>query len=276
MRTLLTICVIGALALGMSACSWEGTEAASDSSALGPTRVAVVNGRPIAESVLRVYALATERKNLEELTPEDRDRLLNDLIGVELLVQEAEKDGLTSSRTLAAQLELQRLQFVARSMATSYLDDNPATDADIQAIYDENLPRLSGQQFRARHILVATREEAESVITQLRDGADFVALALERASGPTGPNGGALDWFTADSMPPPFADAVSAMTAGSYSTEPVQTDFGFHVILLEEVRRQEPPALADIRDELASAAERTRLDAYIKTLRESATISLEP
>jgi peptidyl-prolyl cis-trans isomerase C len=237
--------------------------------------VALVNGKPIAESVLRVYALASERKNLDELSPADRERLLNDLIGVELLSQQAEKDGLTQSRTLAAQLELQRLQLVARSMATSYLEKNPPTEAELQQLYDENLPRLSGQQYKARHILVETRDEAEDVIEQLRQGADFAALAQARADGPTGPNGGALDWFTAESMPQPFGDAVRAMAVGSYSNEPVQTDYGFHVILLEETRKQEPPPLTDVRDELVSAVERKHLEGYLKTLRESASITVD-
>jgi peptidyl-prolyl cis-trans isomerase C len=124
--------------------------------------------------------------------------------------------------------------------------------------------------------LVTTQEEAESVITQLRQGADFTALAQERADGPTGPNGGALDWFSVDSVPPPFAAAVQALTVGAYTTEPVQTDFGFHVILLEETRTQDPPAMADIRNDLTTAAQRKQLDDYIKALRESATVTLEP
>jgi peptidyl-prolyl cis-trans isomerase C len=260
--------------LSVSACSPDGAEVASAD--LGPTRVAVVNGQPVAESVLRTYALATERKNLEELSPEDRERVLNDLIGLQLLAQQADNSGLTNSRTLAAQIEIQRLRLIANAMATDYIEKNPPSGADIQALYDENLPLLSGEQYKARHILVATKDEAESVIAQLQDGAQFTALAEERADGPTGPNGGALDWFTLDTMPAQFGDAVRTMSVGSYTTEPVETDFGFHVILLEETRKQEPPALADIRTELVSAAQRKRLDDYIKMLRESATVTLEP
>lgn len=256
------------------ACSREETDANDD--VLGSARVAVVNGEPLAESVLRVYTLATERQNLDEMSAADRERVVNDVIGLELLSQQAEKQGLTRSRSLAAQIELQRLQAVARAMASDYLEKNPPTDADIQAIYDENLSRLSGEQYKARHILVSTKEEADSVIAQLRSGSDFVALAQERADGPTGPNGGALDWFTLDSMPPSFAEAVTAMTVGSYSQQPVQTEVGYHVILLEDKRRQEPPALEEIRDQLVSAAERKRLEDYIKTLRDAATVSVEP
>lgn len=269
-----TIAMAGLALAALSACSQSTSPGATAD--LGPGRVATVNGRPLAESVLRVYALATERKNLEELPPETRERLLNDLIGVELLSQEAEKNGLSNSRTIAAQIELQRLQLVARAMATDHLAKNPPTDAELQQVYDENLPRLAAQEYKARHILVETKDEAESVIVQLQSGADFAALAAERASGPTGPNGGQLDWLSAESMPQPFADAVSGMTVGSYSTEPVQTDFGFHVILLEDTRRQEPPALVDIRDELVGAVESKRVQDYLKSLRDAATVTVDP
>lgn len=255
-----------------AACSQEAAPPALD---LGSARVAVVNGKPIAESVVRTYVLATERQNLEDLSVEDRERVIDDVIGLELLAQEAEKQGLTDSRALAAQIELQRLQLVARAMATEYSQGNPPSESDIQAVYDENLPRLTGQQFKARHILVETKAEADSVIAELSQGADFVALAEARADGPTGPNGGALDWFTLDSLPPSFAAAVQQMAVGSYSREPVQTDFGFHVILLEDMRQQEPPSLESLRDDLTAAAGRKRLDDYISALREGATVSVE-
>jgi len=272
MRTLRNLLPVAALAI--TACSQNTTSGAD--SALGPSQVALVNGQPIAESVLRVYALATERKNLEELTPDVRQRLLDDLIGVELLNQQAEKEGLASSRTLAAQVELQRLQLVARALATGYLEKNPPTELEVQQLYDENLPRLTGQQYKARHILVETKDEADAVIAELRSGGNFEALARQRANGPTGPNGGALDWFSPDSMPAPFAAAVRTMTVGSYSTDPVQTDFGFHVILLEDTRPIAPPAVDDIRNDLTGAIERKRLEDYIKGLREAATVSLDP
>jgi len=273
MTTLRKRLLIGALVITAVGCSQNQTDG---DSALGPGSVATVNGEPIAESVLRVYALASARKNLDELTAEERGRLLDDLIGVELLAQQAEKDGLTSSRTVAAQLELQRLQLVARAMATSYLEKNPATDDEIQKIYDENLPRLAGRQYKARHILVETKDEADGVITQLRDGKDFVALAQERATGLTGPNGGDLGWFSAESMPQPVADAVRDMQPGTYSTAPVQSEFGFHVLLLEDTRQQEPPTLDSIRNDLVGAVDRKRIEDYLRVLREAATVSLDP
>jgi peptidyl-prolyl cis-trans isomerase C len=222
--------------------------------------------------VFRVYSLATTQKNLEELTPEERQRVLDELIGVTLLVDEAAKAGLSTSRTMAAQVELQRLQLVARAMATSHLEKNPATAAELQQIYDENLPRLAGEQYKARHILVETEAAAVGVIEQLRQGKDFVALAQEHSGGPTGPNGGDLGWFTAESMVQPIGAAVRAMQIGTYSGTPVRTDFGFHVILLEDKRAQTAPSLEDVRDDLVTAVQRKRLEDYLKTLKESANI----
>jgi peptidyl-prolyl cis-trans isomerase C len=263
--------------LAMTTCACMPSESTGpNQEALGAARVAVVNGEPLPESVLRIYVLATERRSLDELSPEDRERVVNDVIGLKLLAQQAEKEGLASSRTLAAQIELQRLQSLARAMASDHLEKNPATDADLQAIYDENLPRLAGQQYRLRHILVTSKAEADIIIAELNQGSDFIALAQARADGPTGPNGGELGWLTLDSMPPSFAAAVQAMTVGSYSAEPVQTDSGYHVILLEQIQRQDPPALEDIRDDLKSAADRKRLDNFIKSLRDGGMVTEEP
>jgi peptidyl-prolyl cis-trans isomerase C len=260
------------LSITACACSQEGTP--PNREALGAARVAVVNDEPVPESVLRIYALATERRNLDEMSPEERERMVNDVVGLVLLAQQAEKEGLTSSRTLAAQIELQRLQTVARAMASDYLEKNPPTDADLQTIYDENLPRLSGEQYKLRHILLTSKAEADIVIADLNRGSDFIELAQARADGPTGPNGGELGWMTLDSMPPSFAETVRAMTAGSYSTVPVESEAGYHVLFLEQTQRQQPPALEDIRTDLVSAAERKRLDDFIKMLRDAGTVTV--
>jgi len=274
MITRLKFAAFAAVALAMSACSQS--DKAGGENALGPGKVATVNGKPIAESVLRVYALASGRKSFDDLSAEDRGKLLDELIGVEVLSQQAEKDGVAASRTVAAQLELQRLQLVARSMATSYLEKNPATDADLQKVYEENLPRLTQQQYKTRHILVDTKAEAEKVIAQLRAGKQFADLAKERAGGKTGPNGGDLPWFTAESMNPQIVAAVVPMKVGSFSQEPVQSDYGYHVLILDDSRKGEAPTMESLRKDLTSAVERKRLDDYIKTLRASAKVTLGP
>jgi peptidyl-prolyl cis-trans isomerase C len=204
----------------------------------------------------------------------DRERVVNDVIGLVLLAQRAEKDGLTDSRTLAAQIELQRLQRSRaqwRRSTSRTTADRCRNPSDLRG----ERHRLSAEQYKLRHILVETKAEADRVIAQLNQGSDCRRARASVRPDRRARNDGDLGWLTADSMPPSFADAVRAMAAGSYSPAPVQTDAGFHVILLEETQRQQPPALEDLRADLSSAAERKRLDDYIKTLRESAMVTVE-
>ena len=267
------IVALTVLVAATAACS-KSQDGATDS-ALGPGRVATVNGKPIAESVLRVYALASSRKNLDDLSAEERGKLLDDLIGVELLSQQAEKEGLTASRTIAAQLELQRLQLLGRTMATSYLDKNPATEDDLKQVYEENLPRLATQEYKARHILVDTKDEAEGIIGQLRDGKDFAVLAKEHGA-KMGANGPDLGWFSAQSMVPQIMTAIATMKVGSFSTEPVQTEYGYHVLMLDDTRTREAPTLESLRKDLTTAVDRKHLEEFIKTLRSGASVTLGP
>jgi peptidyl-prolyl cis-trans isomerase C len=266
------VCRLAVLSLAaVSASCTQGTPS-TPSSVLGPGSVATVNGSPVPESVFRVHALSATKKNADDLTAEERKAVLDDLVGIVVMAQEADKQGLLAERTTAAQMELARLQLSARAMATRYLEENPATELEIKTIYDENLPRLAGQQFKARHILVDTKEEADAIIEQLNGGKDFLKLAEERASGKTGPNGGDLGWFTADSMTPPVVEAVSAMKVGSHSTEPVKTDYGYHVLLLEDTRSQEPPSINDMRDEIVNAVQREKLQKHMRELVEAANV----
>jgi peptidyl-prolyl cis-trans isomerase C len=240
---------------------------------LGPTSVATINGNPLPESVFRYYALTARQKNADDLTPEERNGVLEELIGVSLLAEKAKETGLLDSRTVAAQLELTRLQLTARLVAADYLQKNPATEDEIKKIYDENLPRLSGNEYKARHILVETEDEANAVIEQLRNGKNFVDLAKEHASGPTGPNGGDLGWFSVDSMIKPVIDAVTAMKVGTYSAQPVKSDAGYHVLFLEETRPRVPPTLDSMREEIVGAIQRNKLEGYIKMLRDAAMVT---
>jgi peptidyl-prolyl cis-trans isomerase C len=235
--------------------------------ALGPTQVATLNGKRIPESVFRLQTLATARKNADDLTPEQRKAVLDDLVGLYLLGDEARAQGLLSERAIAAQVELARIQLEARLMATRFVEKNAATDAEMKAVYDQNLPRLGGQQqFKAKNILVKTKEEADVVIKQLQQGKKFADLAKERANGPTGPNGGDLGWFTADTMVQPVVEAARAMKVGTFSTEPIKSEFGYHVLFLEDERTQDAPSFDSMRSDLKTAVERDKLQKHIREL----------
>jgi peptidyl-prolyl cis-trans isomerase C len=113
------------------------------------------------------------------------------------------------------------------------------------------------------------------VIQQLQQGKSFIDLAEERASGPTGPNGGDLGWFTANSMAQPVVEAVAAMQVGAYSAQPVKTDYGYHVIFLEDTRSQEAPTLDSMRQELTNAVQAKKLQEHVRGLVEAATVTEE-
>lgn len=249
-----------------TACSKPNSSTA-EGDPLGSTQVGTVNGKRIPESVFRLQTLATARKNVDDLTPEQRKAALDDLVGLYLLGDEARAQGLLTERAVAAQIELARIQLEARLMATRFLEKNGATEAEMKAVYDQNLPRLGGQQqFKAKNILVNTKEEADVVIKQLQQGKKFADLAKERANGPTGPNGGDLGWFTPETMVQPVVEAARAMKVGTFSTEPIKSEFGYHVLLLEDERTQDAPSFDSMRNDLKTAVERDKLQKHMREL----------
>lgn len=146
------------------------------------------------------------------------------------------------------------------------------TDAALQSAYEEQYLNETGEEFNAAHILVETEEEALELIAELEGGAEFAQLAQERSIGPSGPNGGALGWFSKGMMVAPFENAVVAMEAGGIS-EPVQTQFGWHVIQLIETRDTQPPALEEVREELVAALEQEAIQEAIASLTEGYAVT---
>ncbi len=262
------------LALGLAAIAGCSQESATEVDPLGEGRVATVNGAPIQDGLFGFYSLGRLQKESEFLTDDEYDALLEELIEFRLLARAAEQQGLIEEGELAAQLEIQKLQALARAMATNYLDENPVTEAELQLAYQQNLDALSGPQYKARHILVDAEEEATAIIGELAQGADFQELAQTRSTGPSGPSGGDLGWFSPDTMVAPFAEAVREMEIGTYTTEPVATRFGWHVILLEDFAQQEPPGLDAVRDEIQSFVEQRKVAEYLQELREAADVTI--
>ena len=260
------------LSLLLAGCAETPPPAAttSDENFLGAESVATVNSRPLAKSLLDQLSLLAAQRPSDSLTDEQRSQLIEQLVTMTVLADSAEQDGLDEDQTLAAELELQRRQILARAATEKFRGSNAPTEAELRTAYEDNLPRYLATQYKARHILVESEEEAESIMTELEAGGDFAELAMEHSTGPTGPRGGDLGWFTADSMVEPFADAVRAAEIGTHAPEPVQTQFGWHVILVEDQREQQPPGLEAVRDELVSIVERSKLQAFVEELREQA------
>ena len=249
----------------------------------GLAAAALLSAAPIAsaETVMTVgdieidsvlfdlYLESRTQTPADQATPEQRAAIEDELTDIYLLSQQPRTEELAADPQVEAQIELQRRGLLAQITATDFLSRNRATEEEIQAEYAEQLELAPDtQQIKARHILVETQAAAVDLIAELDDGADFAQLAISNSTGPSGPSGGDLGWFSPNSMVPEFRDAVSAMENGTYSSEPVQTQFGWHVILREDSRAEDPPPLEGVRDMISQRIEQRKLQEYLQQLRE--------
>ncbi|MBY6083240.1 peptidylprolyl isomerase [Ruegeria arenilitoris] len=193
--------------------------------------------------------------------------IVEQLIQQQLLSQE--QDELTRLNALMLTNEERSLKAV---QTVNQITDAQVTDDAIQAAYDAQFADFQGEdEFNASHILVATEEEAKEIKAQLDDGADFAELAKEKSTGPSGPNGGALGWFGKGQMVPEFEQAVIGLEKGQVS-DPVQTQFGWHVVILNDKRKSEAPELAEVRDELAQSVRQEAIQAKIDELTQAGNV----
>ena len=253
-------------ALALSACEPQsGTPADGD---------ATTTSDGIDQTVVDFYLESRTQRPADQATPEQREAILREITDIYLLTDQPVAEELAStSDKLRAQLELQRRATIAQAVAEDFLAKNPATEEEILAQYESQIALAPPLQFKARHILVDTQEAAAGLISQLNEGSDFADLAQTHSTGPSGPSGGDLGWFSPEQMVKPFSDAVAALEDGAYTTEPVQTQFGWHVILREESRANEPPPLDSVRPVLKQNIEQTKLQEYIEGLRTTASMS---
>lgn len=236
--------------------------------AVNAQTVATVDGAEITQAQLDAFA---EGQTGQKSTPENRQILTERLIDLFVLSNAAVENGFDKDADVAAQIELQRRGILAQATVTGFLQANPVAEEEVQAEYDRAFLQGGGtQQYKARHILLETEDEAKAVIESLKEGADFAALAQEKSTGPSAANGGDLGWFTADTMVPEFSVAVIGLENGQFSQAPTQTQFGYHVILREDSRAQEPPPYDEVKVDVRTALERQSFQTYLETLREQA------
>ena len=259
------------LVLSFAGCSQE-QEAIETPNFFGEDVIATINDQPIYLSVFNRYSTGRLQKPAADLSDPERSALIDEVIGFYLMANVAKTEGVTQEQDVVIDMELQRLQMLSRQMATRHLDQNPPTETELQLTYQQNIERLSGRQYKARHILLDTEDEAVNVITELQAGGDFQQLAMEKSTGPSGPSGGDLGWFTATTMVPPFAAAVTTMDASTFSETPVQTRFGWHVILLEDIDDQQAPGLEAVRADITNLVEQEKIQEFLDSLRDASVI----
>ncbi len=229
--------------------------------------VATVNGVDIDTTTFDFYLRNRTQRTPTEVTAEERELVLQELKDIYALTTQPRATELADDPTLKAQIEIQYRAALAQAVATDWLTSNPASDDEIQAAYDAQMLATPEYQYKARHILVETQAAAIDLITQLDAGASFVELAQTHSTGPSGPTGGDLGWFSPGQMVAPFSDAVELLENGAHTKTPVQTEFGWHVILREESRINEPPPLDSVRETLKQSVEQTKFQEYLEGLR---------
>ncbi len=230
---------------------------------------ATVNGAEISNDVLELYLESRTQKPASDASADERANALNELKDLYLLTTQDRARELAKNPRTQAQIELQSRGILAQAVASDFVAANPATDAEIQEAYDRQLALAPPLEFKARHILVETQAEANDLVSELDGGADFAELAKEKSTGPSGPNGGDLGWFAPNQMVAPFSRAVAGLENGEFTKEPVQTQFGWHVILREDSRETTPPPLDSVRDAMKQRIEQQKLQDYLAELRKS-------
>jgi peptidyl-prolyl cis-trans isomerase C len=226
-----------------------------------------INGVDVDSAIVDIYFESRLGGPDVRATPEQREALMAELRDIYLLSTQEHAKTLAEDPKIKAQIQLQTISLLAREVASEFYSNIEVTEEDLQARYAILTTEIAPIDFKARHILLQTQGEAIDVITQLNDGADFAALAVERSIGPTGPKGGDLDWFSPDTMVKPFSDAVAALEDGKYNAEPVQTQFGWHVILREDSRQSIPPTFETARPEILQSIENEKFQVYLSGLR---------
>ena len=281
MKKLHIVLTLG-LALGLSACNeqqqtsvmqpatQQNATVSQDSSPV----LATVNGTLITQQTLDFHMQQRNMRRPGDAANQDQNLVLQEVINLELMNQAAEKAGIDARPEIATQLQHQRRAFLAGVAVQDYITSHPVTDEETQALYQQRFGSAD-QEYKARHILLKSEEDASKVVAELDQGGDFAELAKQHSTGPTGPNGGDLGWFSPAQMVQPFSEAVAKLEKGQYTKAPVQTQFGWHVILLEDSRESTPPAYEDIKDQLQMVVQNQRLQQYLQELREAATVDVK-
>ena len=225
------------------------------------------DGAHINSDVLNLFLSTRIQKPAAQATPEERAGVINELTDIILISDLTQAKELGNEPQVMAQLELQRRIILFNAFALDFLQKNQATDQEIFNLYEEQIGLAPPQEFKARHILVESQGAALALVKELEEGADFVELAKSKSTGPSGPNGGDLGWFQAQQMVKPFSDAVAGLKDGEFTTVPVQTQFGWHVILREGSRDGTPPTLESVRDVIKQRVEQNKFQDYVAGLR---------
>jgi peptidyl-prolyl cis-trans isomerase C len=233
--------------------------------------VAVVNSKPIPKTREEAWAKQLQQQGQQD-TPELRKMIKEELIRREVFLQEAQKRGLPDQPDVKFQIDIQRQNTLIQALMRDELKKNPVTDAQVQAEYDKQKDAAGGKEYRVRHILVEKEDEAKGIIDKLKKGEKFEDLAKVSKDPGSAAKGGELDWAGPDSYVKPFSEAMTKLEKGKYTEAPVQSQFGWHVIRLDDVRDAQFPPLAQVSNQIRENLQQQKVQGFVEDLRKKAKI----
>jgi len=267
------VSTVAAITLLLAACG-KGQQAAAPAAgtdkAAAPA-VAIVDGTPISREAYDDYLKGLLRgKPATDVTPDEKNQVLDQMINMQILATQAEKDGLEKDPDVATRIALFHTQILADAAAQKYVKSNEPSDQDLHAAYDAATDKT---EYHASHILVPTKEKAEQLIKKIKGGAKFEDVAKAESTDNSKANGGDLGWFTLARMVKPFGDAVKSLKKGEFTQEPVQTQYGWHIIKLEDTR---DAPFDQMKPQLTNTIMQKKFADYIDSLKKNAKIEKKP
>jgi len=234
--------------------------------------VAIVNGKPVPKSRMD-FLIKQATQNGQPVTPALEQQARDQVVLREIFVQEAQRRGLGASPEFRMKMELARQSILIGELFEGHMRDNPVTDDAAKAEYDRIKAQEGGTEYRARHILVEKEDEAKGLIAQIKAGAKFEDLAKKHSKDPgSGERGGDLDYAKADSYVPEFGQAMAKLKKGEMTDTPVKSQFGWHIIRVDDVRQAKLPTFEELKPQIAQQMQQQKLAEYQKSLREKAKI----
>ena len=234
--------------------------------------VAIVNGKAVPKA--RVEALMEQvKRSGRPVTPEMEGQIKDEVIAREIFMQEAQSRGLDATDDFRSQVELARQSILIRELFGDYQKKNPVTDDQVKAEYDRFAAANSGKEYKARHILVEKEDQAKAIIAQLKKGGKFDEIAKKSSKDPgSGANGGNLDWANPSSYVKEFSEALVALTKGKMTEAPVKTQFGYHIIRLDDIREAQLPKFDDVKPQITQQLQQQKMGKYQEELRSKAKV----
>ncbi|MCG6940187.1 MAG: peptidyl-prolyl cis-trans isomerase [Thiohalocapsa sp.] len=266
-----------AVASGLLAAAFATPASAEDKTPAGDdTVIATINGEPYKLDVFRLFYAQRLQQTGGENSADLQERAFNEFMNLVVSSQEGEKRKLAERPDVQAALELERMMVLSTAALQAIAADTEVTDKELKQAYEQFKQQAKRTEYKARHILVDNKEKAEELAKEVtkKKGKNFEKLAKENSLGPTADKGGDLGWFDGQQMVKPFADAVAKLKPGEWTKEPVHTQFGWHVILLEDTRDAEPPSFEDAKPSLEAAIKRQKVAEKLAELRNQAMVEL--